>query len=287
LTEASASGDREELPTFSECVVGYRSWNLRDDGQLWPLREHRTPWQVEVNTARCDCGTSDRLHFEWSIIDGRRVLEPAPLHDAPAESCTCGLYSVRRPATEWEQEIAFLNADRVAGAVASWGRIQVHGTGIRAEHACILALAVPERAGLAAAQKIERAAARYGVDAVALTDIEIAAAEHGSALPDEIHAAADRDSTPTAEPATATVMDWAPAPNATEDEVDDTAGTRRRLPARPRHLFLIIVALLTAVIILLITLDHRSTPCKLQILNTGAGGTIERCASNTTPTSNR
>jgi hypothetical protein len=285
LTALDDDEDREGLPTFSECVVGYRSWRADGDGQLWPLRGHRRPWQPGINTARCECGSSDRLHFEWSVIDGRRVLEPAPLHDAPAERCTCGLYSLRVPQPAWSRLGPFSHGDHVGGAVASWGRIQVHGVGVRAEHACVLALAVPDDADHAAVERIQRAAARYGVQVVALGDLRAAACEHGRPLPAALHAAAAQSQSPSAgEPEPERTVRWAPAPNATEDEVDQTSASERQRRPRPRHIFLTIIALLVALIILLIAIDHRTTPCHLQIINaSGTGGTIERCVSTTTP----
>lgn len=105
-----------DVPTFSDCVVGYRAWLLDDEGQLWPLRGHGRAWVPGVNTARCECGASDRLHFEWNWVDGKRVLEPAQLHDAPGESCACGLYSIRQP-RQWSTDAAFAEGNKVAGAV--------------------------------------------------------------------------------------------------------------------------------------------------------------------------
>jgi hypothetical protein len=74
----------------------------------------------------------------------------------------------------------------VVGAVASWGRLEVHRTGIRAEHACIVALVHrpwfgPDRAA------IHRIARRYGVEVVGLRDLEAAASRHGAPLPDALH----------------------------------------------------------------------------------------------------
>ena len=74
----------------------------------------------------------------------------------------------------------------VVGAVASWGRVEVHRTGIRAERACIVALvhrswSGPDRAA------IHRIARRYGVEVVGLRDLEAEASRHGAPLPDVLH----------------------------------------------------------------------------------------------------
>lgn len=276
----AAVEDRTGVPTFSECVVGYRAWSLDTDGQLRPLTGRREAWAVGVNTARCDCRTSDRLHFEWVVIDGRRVLKPAPLHDAPDETCSCGLYSLRDPKPSWGADLKFRRGEQVAGAVASWGRVQVHGSGVRAEHACVLALALAPDLEVAAARRVRLAAERYGVPAVKLDELQAVASEHGRPLPDTLHQAADPPPQAGQPAATSVASTWRPAPNATEDDVDGITTRLQRVPLRRRHVALALAALLTGLILLLIVLAHRSSPCKLQVINVGGGGTIERCAHN-------
>jgi hypothetical protein len=263
-----------EIPTFSECVVGYRAWLLDGQGRLWPTRGSGQPWEPGVNTARCECGISDRLHFVWSTIDDKHVLTPAPLHEAPEETCACGLYSLRQP-RRWTSDPAFLEGRAVAGAVASWGRLQVHATGLRAEHACVVALGRPDDAPPATLERI----GRYRVEVVSYQDLPRAALKHGSPLPDAIHDAVDdldaTASTPVIGPVTH------PAPDATVDEVRAVDEPSRGLQVRRAHLAVLIAAVLAALILLLIVFDHRSTPCKLQITYVAAGGTIEQCASQT------
>src|SRR5207244_11569045 len=85
-----------EVPTYSQCVVGYRAWVADAHDALWPIGDHRCAWAPGINTARCNCEGGESLRFTWSVLDGRRVLEPAPMHDAPAASCHCGLYAWRQ-----------------------------------------------------------------------------------------------------------------------------------------------------------------------------------------------
>src|SRR3954452_7999003 len=87
----------DDLPTFAQCVIGFRRWHVDDQDRLWPLWASRRPWDVGINTARCDCGNGTSLRFQWTEFEGRRTLEPAPEHDAPDQNCECGLYSWRAP----------------------------------------------------------------------------------------------------------------------------------------------------------------------------------------------
>jgi hypothetical protein len=107
-------------PDLIEPVIGYRQWRMRD-GALWsPYAETR--WARGLNTARC--------------------AAPGPPHPepSPASDCTCGLYAWYRPCP-W---LASAGApDLVAGAVALWGAIELHASGMRAQHAMVVALALP------------------------------------------------------------------------------------------------------------------------------------------------
>src|SRR3954447_26852274 len=93
-----------DLPLFTECVIGYRRWHIDEQNRLWPLWASRRPWTPGINTARCNCEVWPSLRFEWSEFDGRQVLEPAPVHEAPAGNCECGLYSWRLPRRSWKED---------------------------------------------------------------------------------------------------------------------------------------------------------------------------------------
>lgn len=186
-----------ELPTFSECVVGYRAWVIDADDRLWPASDYRLPWVPGVNTARCNCAVPGALSFDWSLRDGRRVLEPHPRHDAPAADCTCGLYSWRRPRPRWKTAPRLRDGSMVCGAVASWGRLMVHGDGFRAEHACVVTLTYPADTEPGVLEKLRRVAEKYRVDLVRLDQLEEAASRHGSPLPDTIRPDPDLHTEPT------------------------------------------------------------------------------------------
>jgi hypothetical protein len=180
------------VPTFSECVIGYRVWRADEHLQLWPLHSARRPWVPGINTAQCNCRTPGCLRFEWSWHEGRRVLEPAPEHAAPNDACVCGLYSLRRPRRVWYEAPAPRASNvvgvplTVVGAVASWGHLQVHDAGFRAEHACIVTLGYHFKALPEVLVTLRQIAARYGVELVPLGELEQAANRHGTPLPEAL-----------------------------------------------------------------------------------------------------
>jgi len=144
-------------PDLCEPVVGYRAWHLADDGVLrpWSFPEH--PWEPGVTTASC-----------------ARV----PGHPAPVTSCSCGLYALSDPS---DRRLNF-SGDQAIGAIAAWGDLEVHRTGFRAQHACVVALAVPDRAGAELVARLEAAAARHRVALVPARSLSAEARRHGAPL---------------------------------------------------------------------------------------------------------
>lgn len=211
---------REDVPTFIECVIGYRAWHADTEYQLWPLHSARRPWVPGINTARCNCGTWRSLRFEWYWHQGRRVLEPAPEHPAPDPQCECGLYSWRRPKRAWYQAPAPGPPLLIAGAVASWGHLQVHKDGFRAEHACVVTLGYHTETMADALDVLVHIAARYGVDLVPLSDLEKAASRHGTPLPATLRPPRHL---PPPEAESTPHIEVQRAPDATIDEVDSAA----------------------------------------------------------------
>lgn len=225
-----------EIPVFSECVIGYREWGADRSQQLTPMTQRRGAWVPGINTARCDCRSPGSLQFEWSWQEGRRVIEPTPAHEAPDEACSCGLYSLRRPRREWFARPELSVPPRVVGAVASWGRMQVHGTGFRAEHSCVVALGRHRQAPREAVQELERIAARYRAPLVPIEELEEAARRYGAPVPDSLHAAAGAPG-PPASPAPAspppasqrpasTPPVFAPAPDLAPEDLPPRAASR-------------------------------------------------------------
>jgi glycine cleavage system H lipoate-binding protein len=150
-------------PDFLEAVVGYRAWHVEEDGLLRPWTFMALPWQPGANRAVC----------------ARDVR-----HCPPVADCMCGLYALTDPA---DRRLDF-RADQAVGAIAAWGDLEVHRSGFRAEHACVTALALPDRAGFEQREALARAAERYGVPLVAADRLSDEALRHGAPLPEDLWA---------------------------------------------------------------------------------------------------
>ena len=227
----------DEVPTFSECVIGYRTWAADDKGQLWPLYSQHRPWQAGANTASCDGGNDDSTHH------------------APGDSCNCGLYSMRRPLSEWTGAASLRSGTLVCGAVASWGRIHVHDSGVRAEHACAVALAFPDGMSPDGMALLRRTADLYRIELAPLAELEQAASRHGSPLPGTLQ----------------------PSEEQLAGQVERPARVRARQPLGRYSGVLILIGLLAGMVALLLAF-HRTTPCQVQIVSFSGAGNYESCA---------
>jgi hypothetical protein len=139
-------------PDFAEPVVGFRAWRV-DAGVLVPWSAGAAgAWQAGVNTARC-------LHRQ---------------HAAPATTCSCGLYAL---ATAEDERLR--PRHEAVGAIVAWGDVELHRTGFRAEHAAIVALALPDDCPARHEADLRAASERYGVPLVPPERLVAAACEHG------------------------------------------------------------------------------------------------------------
>ena len=142
-------------PDLITAVIGFRQWRLCGD-ELWSF--HATErWYRGVHTAHC----------------------PAHAHQAPANGCTCGIYAWYSPTP---RGASALTADLVGGAVALWGQIELHAHGMRAQHAMVVALALPFSRG-AKRRRIRAAAAALEVPAVPARRLKAEALAHGDVIP--------------------------------------------------------------------------------------------------------
>jgi hypothetical protein len=166
--------DVRPAPDLITAVIGFRQWRLYD-GTLWSMYAN-TPWPG--GCAIATCLTSDfAAERDWR-----------PCESAPAKRCRCGIYAWYRPCPRLGSAAT---ADLVAGAVALWGRLELHATGIRSEYGAAVALALPLSRG-AKRRRIEALAADLGIDAVPARHLRSAALAHGELVPDTLKPTAGR-----------------------------------------------------------------------------------------------
>jgi hypothetical protein len=142
-------------PDLITAVIGFRQWRLCGD-ELWSFRADEA-WRRGVHTARC----------------------AAHGHSAPANGCSCGIYAWYSPAP---RGASAMTPDLVAGAVALWGQIELHAHGMRAQHAMVVALALPFSWG-AKRRRIRAAGDALEVPAVPARRLTAAALAHGDVVP--------------------------------------------------------------------------------------------------------
>jgi hypothetical protein len=148
----------QAAPDLIHPVAGYRQWRIHD-GELrsvhtWDL------WRAGAMTARCH---ANKAH-----------AEPPPVKD-----CSCGFYARYAP---FARTASAGTPDLVAGAVALWGRLELHPHGMRAEHAQILALALPVLPG-PKRRRVIRVAQALGIPAVPARRLRAVALRQASPIP--------------------------------------------------------------------------------------------------------
>jgi hypothetical protein len=144
-------------PDLVTAVIGFRQWRLHGS-ELWPLRA-TDRWNRGVQTAHCHQGRHDG--------------------PAPANGCTCGIYALYGPPP---RGASAATPDLVAGAVALWGQIELHAHGMRAQHAMVVALALPFSWG-DKRRRILAAAGARDAPAVPARKLTEAALQHGELIP--------------------------------------------------------------------------------------------------------
>jgi hypothetical protein len=154
-----------EAPDLIEPVLGFRQWRL-DGGGLRSLHVDQR-WTARTLDAACRA----RSH---------------PGRPAPAAGCSCGIHA-------WYRRVPRLasaaTADLVSGAVVLWGAIELHHDGMRAEHAEVVALALPAAPGRKRRRLVEVADA-LGVPAVPYRTVPAVGRHRGRPVPEDLRPAA-------------------------------------------------------------------------------------------------
>jgi hypothetical protein len=154
-------------PDLIEPIVAFRSWRVVEGR----LRSVYLPtfWTEREMTASCLCSESPDPDAPRSARDG---------HGVPDRGCTCGIYAYYLP----DMNFPTVDHQGVTGIVSVWGAIEVHGEGMRAEHARIEALALYSRWTTRQIDAVRNVAQELGVDLVDLDEIEEAARRYGQPI---------------------------------------------------------------------------------------------------------
>ena len=151
------SADRQQAaspPDLIGPVIGFRQWRLAEEGlQSIACAEL---WQKPVLDARC-------------------LLGSHPHEPAPASACSCGVHAWYDPCP---RTASAPSRDYIAGTVVMWGPIELHVSGMRAQHCRIIALALPlSRWGKR--DRVIDVAKRFCIPAARHRDLERIAGERG------------------------------------------------------------------------------------------------------------
>jgi hypothetical protein len=125
------------VPDAIEPIVGWRCWSLNDAGQLESLLEGTDPWLPnQRQEAKClsplfsmpgETSDTEYAGLDPALGDADFLKE----HQAPLESCSCGIYAAR----DLETLRISLSSGPIIGEVYLWGKIIPGENGYRAQYA--------------------------------------------------------------------------------------------------------------------------------------------------------
>lgn len=140
--------------TLTGEVLGFRCW-LTLNELLWSTSFNRHgPWTPGTNTAAC--------YANYQKVE----------HDAPHHTCRCGLYAMHQPVINKTVRLPTMygpnlhRAVLIMGAIAAWGRVEVHRDGFRAEKTRVLGLARSSDLDLPSPGNLDEVACHYSVPVV-------------------------------------------------------------------------------------------------------------------------
>lgn len=173
-------------PDLTRKVIGFRSWRLTG-GELRPQNDAFSAWKVGANRARCEkdaypqAGLIALLRYADDTIE---APEPPPSdHDAPHAGCDCGYYAWH----SLERVIGLGPCDGfIHGAVAAWGRMEVHADGFRAEYAQPVVFGYSDTYTVRSFRAAEDFAREHGVRLVPLDELPEFASVFGAPVPENL-----------------------------------------------------------------------------------------------------
>lgn len=153
-------------PDLTGKIIGFREWAGDNSLESTGVGGH---WGRGVNVARCS-----QAHA-WD-------------HLSPGHDCQCGLYALHEVPEAYVGPGPWTGAQEM-GAIAAWGKVEVHPNGFRAQYAEIIALGFNRRWPTQWVKNTEEFAADYGVPAVEVEDLKQFALNYGSPVPKDLYPA--------------------------------------------------------------------------------------------------
>lgn len=148
-------------PDLIAPVIGFRQWRLDTDG-LRSIASDET-WRDPMLVARC--------------LVGDHPKEPSPV-----SACSCGIHAWYEPCP---RAASAPTRNYIAGAVVMWGAIELHASGMRAQHCRIIALAL-RLSRWTKHDRVIETARRFGIPAVRHRELRAVAAQYGAPIPVEL-----------------------------------------------------------------------------------------------------
>ena len=138
LLATPTSGRGIELPRHpipvdrqTDPVLGWRFWSLR---QGFSESGHTTMWMLtSMNETVWRPRVAMRATCQARALIPSPAVPSTPLHDAPAQQCTCGVYAFRPKS--FRDGIWRVPLGCVVGEIKGWGRVMEHQLGWRAASA--------------------------------------------------------------------------------------------------------------------------------------------------------
>jgi hypothetical protein len=181
-------------PDLTQKVLGFRSWRLGDSGKLGALAFGSFTWAPGVNHAVCrkrETATASLTSKYWASTYGPAWAEAkTDEHEAPAHGCDCGFYAYHDLPKAWlaaaDDDAEGSHSGFVYGAVAAWGRMEVHYDGFRAERVQPVVLAYSDNMTLRQVKRIKDYARKHGLRAVPVETLAEHAEDYGAAIPQSL-----------------------------------------------------------------------------------------------------
>jgi len=164
LDDSFSSGAGAAAPDLLAPVHVFRDWRVTDAGLCSPRTD--TVWETRTIRAHCRPQTAD------DFVRDR--------HEAPGSACNCGIHALYA----FSPEFSKVDYQGVSGAVTVWGYVQAHRHGVRAEYARVEVLGFYSRWTRRQKEAVRDLADRVEIDLVDLYDVEAAAHEYASPMPE-------------------------------------------------------------------------------------------------------